>query len=78
MIEKIEKVRSNKVRRAKLYYLRKKIGKAGRLKEIKKDPKEDKIYERAVLYQKSETEKKSKETNLDESSDSSSESSTKE
>lgn len=53
MIEKIEKVRSNKVRRSKLYYLRKKIGKAGRLKEIKKDDKGDKVYEKAIAYQKS-------------------------
>jgi large subunit ribosomal protein L19 len=32
-IEKIEKVRSARVRRAKLYYLRKLRGKAARLKE---------------------------------------------
>ncbi|MEX2302182.1 MAG: 50S ribosomal protein L19 [Bryobacterales bacterium] len=32
-IEKIEKVRSSRVRRAKLYYLRKLRGKAARLKE---------------------------------------------
>jgi large subunit ribosomal protein L19 len=33
-IEKVEVVRSGKVRRAKLYYLRKLRGKAARLKEI--------------------------------------------
>ncbi len=34
VIEKIEKVRSYKVRRAKLFYLRKLRGKAARLKEV--------------------------------------------
>ncbi|GIV21290.1 MAG: 50S ribosomal protein L19 [Armatimonadota bacterium] len=34
-IEKIEVVRRGKVRRAKLYYLRKKIGKAARIKELR-------------------------------------------
>lgn len=33
-IEKLEIVRSGKVRRAKLYFLRDKIGKSGRLKEV--------------------------------------------
>lgn len=32
-IAKIEKVRSNKVRRSKLYYLRDRVGKAAKLKE---------------------------------------------
>lgn len=32
-IEKIEKVRSGQVRRAKLYYLRDRVGKAARIKE---------------------------------------------
>ncbi|BDU75189.1 50S ribosomal protein L19 [Mesoterricola sediminis] len=32
-IDKLEVVRSGKVRRAKLYFLREKLGKAGRLKE---------------------------------------------
>ena len=36
-IEKIEAVRSGKVRRAKLYYLRKLAGKAARLEEVQKD-----------------------------------------
>lgn len=43
-IEKIEKVRSNKIRRSKLYFLRGKIGKKARLKEIKRKPVEDKIF----------------------------------
>lgn len=34
-IEKIEVVRRGRVRRAKLYYLRKKIGKAARIKELR-------------------------------------------
>jgi large subunit ribosomal protein L19 len=34
MIEKIEIVRRGKVRRAKLYYLRKRVGKAAKVKEI--------------------------------------------
>ena len=32
-IDKLEVIRSGKVRRAKLYFLREKLGKAGRLKE---------------------------------------------
>ena len=36
-IAKIEVLRHGKVRRAKLYFLRKKLGKAGRLKEVRKD-----------------------------------------
>jgi len=35
-IGKIEVLRRGKVRRAKLYYLREKLGKAGRLKEIRR------------------------------------------
>lgn len=35
VIDKIEVVRHNRVRRAKLYFLRSKIGKAGRLKEVR-------------------------------------------
>ncbi len=46
-IEKIEKVRSSKVRRSKLYYLRKKIGKTGRLKEVKKEDRKDIAMEKA-------------------------------
>ncbi|MBQ6795897.1 MAG: 50S ribosomal protein L19, partial [Clostridia bacterium] len=33
MIDRIEKVRSGKVRRAKLYYLRDRVGKAAKVKE---------------------------------------------
>jgi large subunit ribosomal protein L19 len=36
-IAKMEVLRHGKVRRAKLYFLRKKLGKAGRLKEVRKD-----------------------------------------
>ncbi|VEU66230.1 50S ribosomal protein L19 [Mesomycoplasma conjunctivae] len=36
LIEKIEVVRSNKVRRAKLYYMKDRKGKSARLKEIKR------------------------------------------
>jgi len=38
-IAKLEIMRHQKVRRAKLYYLRDKIGKAGRLRELRKDAK---------------------------------------
>ena len=40
-VEKIETLRSSRVRRAKLYYLKDKMGKQARLKEIKKEPKPD-------------------------------------
>ncbi|SDB12095.1 large subunit ribosomal protein L19 [Ruminococcaceae bacterium FB2012] len=36
VVEKVELVRSGKVRRAKLYYLRKRIGKAAKVKELVK------------------------------------------
>lgn len=36
-IDKLEVVRSAKVRRAKLYFLREKLGKAGRLKERRRE-----------------------------------------
>lgn len=39
-IDKIEVLRSGKVRRAKLYFLRAKLGKAGRLKERKRNNNE--------------------------------------
>ncbi|MCB1199819.1 MAG: 50S ribosomal protein L19 [Leptospiraceae bacterium] len=54
-IDKIEVVRSSKIRRGKLYYLRSKIGKDGRLKEIKKVPPVDKIFEKASALPKKET-----------------------
>jgi large subunit ribosomal protein L19 len=34
-IDRVERVRSGKVRRAKLYYLRGKVGKAAKLKEVR-------------------------------------------
>ncbi|MCX7631838.1 MAG: 50S ribosomal protein L19 [Turneriella sp.] len=49
-IEKIEKVRSSKVRRAKLYYLRGKSGKESRLKEIVRKTPKDRFYEKAQAY----------------------------
>jgi large subunit ribosomal protein L19 len=36
-IDKLEVLRCSKVRRAKLYFLREKLGKAGRLKEVRRD-----------------------------------------
>ncbi len=56
-IDKIEKVRSNYVRRAKLYYLRHKSSKASRLKEIKRSPEPDLFYDKAMAYQKQMTPK---------------------
>ncbi|WP_039764499.1 50S ribosomal protein L19 [Caldicellulosiruptor sp. F32] len=45
-IEKIEVVRRGKVRRAKLYYIREKIGKAAKIKELIEAPqKEDNTQE---------------------------------
>ena len=35
VIDKVEVIRHNRVRRAKLYFLRSKLGKAGRLKEVR-------------------------------------------
>lgn len=40
-IDKIEVLRVGRVRRAKLYYLRTRRGKAARIKELRKDKKED-------------------------------------
>lgn len=37
LIDRMEILRSGKVRRAKLYFLRAKLGKAGRLKEVRRD-----------------------------------------
>ena len=50
-IDKIERLRSNKVRRAKLYYLKDKTGKEGRLKEVKKNVKPDYIYAKSQKLQ---------------------------
>jgi len=45
-LEKIEVIRRGKVRRAKLYYIREKIGKAAKIKELFEAPqKEDNIQE---------------------------------
>lgn len=46
-VEKIERVRSNKVRRAKLYFLRSKSGKKARLKEIKRKEADDYMFQKA-------------------------------
>jgi len=40
-IEKIEVVRRGKVRRAKLYYIREKIGKAAKIKELVETPQKE-------------------------------------
>ncbi|MES0490861.1 MAG: 50S ribosomal protein L19 [Leptospirales bacterium] len=55
-VEKIEKMRSSKVRRSKLYFLRDKIGKGGRLKEVKSEPPVDKVFAKAEEI-KAETKK---------------------
>lgn len=49
-IDKVEKVRSSKVRRAKLYYLRDKSGKDSRLKEIVRKPVKDPLFTKAQAY----------------------------
>lgn len=65
-IEKIEKVRSNKIRRAKLYFLREKVGKKARLKEIKRKEVEDKIFAKAeVLRQAPQEEEITSQENID-------------
>ncbi len=46
-IAKIEKVKSNYIRRAKLYYLRNKSGKQARLKELKKTPQKDILFKKS-------------------------------
>lgn len=52
-VAKIEKLRSSKVRRAKLYYLRHKSGKDGRLKEIVRKPVVDPLFAKAQAYKAS-------------------------
>ena len=65
-IEKIEKIKSGRVRRSKLYYLRDKVGKHARLKEMNrkgkenKDLQEDQMFDKAQDYQKVLAEKKAK------------------
>lgn len=49
-IEKVERVRSGRVKRARLYYLRDKIGKHARLKEIKRPEPKDKLFEKAEAH----------------------------
>ncbi len=49
-IAQIEKVRSARIRRAKLYFIRDKVGKDGRLKELKKKPARDSMFARAESY----------------------------
>jgi|GEM_PF-3283693 len=46
-VEKIEKMRSSKVRRSKLYYQRALSGKKSRLTEIKKTLKKDSVFDKA-------------------------------
>ncbi len=52
-VEKVEKIRSSKVRRAKLYYLRDKSGKGSRLKEIVRKPVTDSLFAAAQAYKAS-------------------------
>ena len=61
-IAEIKKVRSGRVRRAKLYYLREKEGKKGRLKEIKREAKEDLIFNKTQEIQKEKAAKAAEET----------------
>ena len=61
-IAEIKKVRSGRVRRAKLYYLREKEGKQGRLKEIKREAKEDLIFNKAQEIQREEAAKAAEKT----------------
>ena len=49
-IDKVEKTRSSKVRRSKLYYLRDKSGKASRLKEVPRKTITDKVFDKAQAY----------------------------
>jgi len=60
-IHKIEVVKNSKVKQAKLYYLREKIGKQGRLKEINRKPQEDTVYKQAEELRNSESAKTKKE-----------------
>ncbi len=52
-VDKVEKVRSSKVRRSKLYYLRDKSGKDSRLKEIVRKPVKDPLFAKAQAYKAS-------------------------
>lgn len=57
MIDKIEMVRSGKVRRSKLYYLRALTGKKTRLQEVKKKKYIDHGYENLLASKKVDLEK---------------------
>lgn len=58
-VDKIEKVRSSRIRRSKLYYLRDKIGKGARLKEATRTPDTDSIHAKASeIRAKAEEEEK--------------------
>ncbi|HRP70646.1 MAG TPA: 50S ribosomal protein L19 [Turneriella sp.] len=52
-VTRVERIRSSKVRRAKLYYLREKSGKESRLKELPRKPIKDPLYEKAQAYKAS-------------------------
>ena len=52
-VDKVEKIRSSKVRRSKLYYLRGKSGKDSRLKEIVRKPVKDPLFAKAQAYKAS-------------------------
>jgi large subunit ribosomal protein L19 len=52
-VDKVEKIRSSKVRRSKLYYLRDKSGKDSRLKEIVRKPVKDALFAKAQAYKAS-------------------------
>ena len=64
-IDKIEHLRSSKVRRARLYYLKEKAGKEGRLKEIKRKVKPDAIYAKAQTLKEVKTSQAEKETSAE-------------
>lgn len=52
-VARVEKIRSSKVRRSKLYYLRDKSGKDSRLKEIVRKPVKDPLFAKAQAYKAS-------------------------
>jgi large subunit ribosomal protein L19 len=56
MIEKIEIVKSGRVRRSKIYYIRDAKGRRGRLKEIKRNEKES-VLEKELKEDKKDIEK---------------------
>jgi len=64
-IDKIEVVRNSKVKRSKLYYLRDKIGKKGRLKEISRKPAEDNFFIQSEELKKQEPVKAAEENSVE-------------